>query len=459
MKKGYFRLLSLVLGLVLLLGCFGSTALADVWADDYFGSRVFEVGFGFPYSNSSGWTTDYYTNNGYIVESINRNRGAAIYGKLLRVGNNNYSAMITTPEQAKELLEALHKKYAECEYVDILGLPALIDYYTTKDGFYASELWYIRYSVAVQLVCVSLHSPITSEDMKKLAESIEFEEADAVFLPADTVLSVSSKNDPVTVTAGKNIPFTAAFANPSRVCKKYKNDDVVWSVGRADNGEAVEGVTIDAKGLLKVDKKLDAPVDLQVKVSSDLFGTSATYSITAMPIVTKVILDTAELFFYTGTEEPQTVKASLEPATVPPIGLTWTPGKKNVVGIEPVEDGTVSVTPLNAGKTDIVVKEPGGKSAKLTVNVVPPVESVELAVNGKPKAGVRVNMTATLMPRNAGNKTVQWSLDVGEEIATISEKGQLTLGKEVASGTKITVTCTALGAPNPVIGTTVIEIP
>jgi hypothetical protein len=48
---------------------------------------------------------------------------------------------------------------------------------------------------------------------------------------------------------------------------------------------------------------------------------------------------------------------------------------------------------------------------------------------------------------------------VGEDIATINEKGQLTIGKEVASGTKITVTCTALGAPTPVIATTVIEIP
>ena len=150
---------------------------------------------------------------------------------------------------------------------------------------------------------------------------------------------------------------------------------------------------------------------------------------------------------------------NVQPVTVPPVGLIWTPAKKDIVEITPVEDGVVSIKPLKAGKTDIAVKEPGGKNAKLTVNVVAPVESVELKVNGKPKAGGKVTVAATLAPKNVGNKAVQWSLDVGEDIATINEKGQVTIGKEVASGTKITVTCTALGAPGPVVDALVFEIP
>ena len=105
------------------------------------------------------------------------------------------------------------------------------------------------------------------------------------------------------------------------------------------------------------------------------------------------------------------------------------------------------------------MKEPGGKNAKLTVNVVAPVESIELAVKGKVKVSGKVNIAATLFPKNVGNKAVQWSLDVDEDIATINEKGQLTIGKEVVSGTKITVTCMALGAPSPVVDAVVIEIP
>lgn len=175
--------------------------------------------------------------------------------------------------------------------------------------------------------------------------------------------------------------------------------------------------------------------------------------------VSKVNLDPAELFFYVGTDDSQTVKASLEPASVPPIGLTWTPAKKDIVEITETEDGVVSIKPLKAGKTDITVKEPGGKSAKLKVNVVDPVESVELAVKGNAKAGGKVNITATLAPKTAGNKTVEYSLDVGEDIATINNKGQLSISKNALSGTKITVTCTALGAPVPVTASVVVEVP
>ncbi|QTE70293.1 hypothetical protein JRC49_10830 [Clostridiales bacterium FE2011] len=46
-----------------------------------------------------------------------------------------------------------------------------------------------------------------------------------------------------------------------------------------------------------------------------------------------------------------------------------------------------------------------------------------------------------------------------EDIAKIDDKGQLTISKEAPSGTKITVTCTALGAPSPVVSTIVVEIP
>lgn len=281
-----------------------------------------------------------------------------------------------------------------------------------------------------------------------------------VYVPLDKAgLSVSGKDGAASVTAGKNLQMIAAFDYPQLINKNNENDGIVWSVANAETGEAVPTVVIDGTGQLTIDKKLDEVVRLLVTGKSASYGTTATAVITAMPIVSAVTLDPAQLFLYTGTENSQTVKASLVPASVPPVGLTWTPAKKDIVEITPVEDGAVSIKPLKAGKTDIAVKEPGGKNAKLTVNVVAPVESVELKVNGKPKAGGKVTVAATLAPKNVGNKTVQWSLDVGEDIATINEKGQVTIGKEVASGTKITVTCTALGAPAPVTASTVIEVP
>ena len=52
---------------------------------------------------------------------------------------------------------------------------------------------------------------------------------------------------------------------------------------------------------------------------------------------------------------------------------------------------------------------------------------------------------------------MEWSLDVDESIATFS-KGKLIISKEAPVGTVITVTCTALGAPEPVVRSVEIEI-
>ena len=272
-------------------------------------------------------------------------------------------------------------------------------------------------------------------------------------------LSVSSKDGAAGVSAGKTLQLIAAFDHPELINKKEQNDAVIWSVVNAETGGPVPAVTISADGQLKADKNLEETVQLLVTCESAVFGTQATAVVTAMPLVKKVLVEPAELFFYVGTDEPQTVKAILEPASVPPVGLTWTPAKKDLVEIVEMEDGVVSIKALGAGKTTVAVKEPGGKNAKLTVNVVAPVEAVELTVKGKVKAGGKVSITPALSPKNAGNKAVQWSLDVGEDIAAINEKGQLTISKNAPSGTRITVTCTAEGAPTPVTASVVIEIP
>ncbi len=281
-----------------------------------------------------------------------------------------------------------------------------------------------------------------------------------VDVPLDKAgLSLNAKDEVASVSAGKNLQMFAVFDNPDLINNNNKNDGVIWSVVNAETGGTVPAAIIDAKGELKTDKNLDEPVQLLITGESASYGTKATAVITAIPVVKGITADPAELFLYVGTEEPQTMKVSLEPASVPPVGLTWTPAKKDIVEITEAEDGVVSIKPLKAGKTDITVKEPGGKSAKVKVNVVDPVESVELAVKGKAKAGGKVNIAATLAPKTAGNKAVEYSLDVGEDIATINEKGQLSISKDAPSGTKITVTCTALGAPAPVTAFVVIEVP
>ncbi len=442
-------------------------------------SKTSAEGFGIPTPSSGSWRTDvggYYKNE--IFTSFGSMTGYANNWQSLIVDANYYEPSsplhyAENPDVAREEIQKDLKKFvgndknAEQEIIDLDGHPVGLAVSSQTSWGQEYNVGYVIYLRNNRYLRMRAYTQVEGEqtrhislnDLKVLAYKLTYDESQAPLSAAKAQFTLGGKDGMNSVSAGKNLQMVATFENADLINKKEKNDGVNWSVVSAETGEAIPEATIAANGQLKIDKGLGAPVELLVKGVSKVFGTEASVKVTAMPVANGVTLDQAELFFYTGTEDAQTVKASLEPATVPPVGLTWTAVKNGIVEITPVEDGVVSIKPLAAGKTDIAVKEPGGKNAKLTVNVVAPVESVELKANGAAKAGGKVKIAATLAPKNVGNKAVQWNLDVGEDIATIDEKGQLTISKTAPSGTKITVTCTALGAPSPVVGTMVIDIP
>ena len=185
------------------------------------------------------------------------------------------------------------------------------------------------------------------------------------------------------------------------------------------------------------------------------FGSTDTLEFTIIPLATKVTAEPAKLTLYAGSDQPATVNAEALPENIPPAALSWSSGKKDIIELTDNGDGTAAVKALKAGQDTLTVAEPGGKKAAIKVSVVAPVESIELTVKGKAVPGGTVTVKETLTPKNAGNKTVEWSLDVDESIATVN-KGKVKVAKDVPAGTVITVTCTALGAPEPVSASAVI---
>ena len=294
---------------------------------------------------------------------------------------------------------------------------------------------------------------ITMNDMETLAELIGYDPSKASITVEDGAITVAPKKEGATLIGGKKMAFAATFANKDKVNKKAKNDKITWSVVEKGTDAAPEFITIDKAGNLSAGAKLAEVKEVEVRASSDIFHTMGTYDVTVIPATKKITFDPAELNFYVGTDDPQTARAVMEPATVPPTGLTWTPSKKNAVEIVPGEDGTAVITPLAAGKITVTVKEPGGKSGVLKVNILQPVTGLTLTQKGKTKPGSAVTITAGLEPKNAGNKTLEWSVNVDESVATISQKGQLKIAKTAESGTVITVTCKAVGAPEPITAT------
>ncbi len=333
--------------------------------------------------------------------------------------------------------------------------------------YHAGDLIYIRNNRYLQIQLYfrghidqeSAMETVTLDDLKVIANQMGYDESQAPLSRLKAGMAVSSKDGSDRITAGKNLQMQADFEHPELINSKEKNNGITWSVVNAETGEEDPAATITDKGQLKIDKNLGAPVTLEVKATSVVFKTEASCTITAVPVVTGISVEPAELFFYVGSEPSQNARAILVPETMPLTGITWTPAGRDMVEITPVKDGTVSIRPLKAGKTTVNVAEPSGKKTKLNISIVAPVESLELSVKGNAKPGGTVTVNAALEPQNAGNKKVEWSLDVGEDVATITEKGQIKISKEAAPGTKITVTCKAPGAPEPVIATEEIVIP
>ena len=190
---------------------------------------------------------------------------------------------------------------------------------------------------------------------------------------------------------------------------------------------------------------------------SSPFLTTATKEITVIPAATGITAEPAEVILYEGKENQASVKAAVEPESIPNSLITWKTDKSNIVEIVDNHDGTALITPLKAGKINVTATEPGGKKATVRVSVVVPVEGIELKVSGQAKPGGTVQIKPTLSPKNAGNKKVEWLIDVGEEIATV-KNGTVKIKKDVPAGTVIKVTCTAPGAPEPISETVEIEV-
>ena len=442
-------------------------------------------GFEFDQVSGDGFTVGIPTgSNWYNREYLNRDIGELfrdeyssedaayiVEGRLYLMENLIEAGYAEDPEKAREIfprfldLESDPKaENVQSEIVDIDDHPAHLsacEYYD-NGTFYAhmGMIWYPRNNRLLRIRVFSVPQgggaeetkKVTMADLKLLASKIMYNEDKAPLSAKNAVITITAKDDPTAVTAGKTLQFTAEFADTEQINKKAKNDGISWSAAKAETGEEVPAVSISDKGQLKIGKALDAPVPLEVKATSKIFGTEATYRVTAMPVINSLTVEPDELFFYTGTDTPRTVKVTLDPP-VGTEGVTWTASREGIIGMTDNGDGTVSIRPLAAGKITVDVKASGGRKARLTVNVADPVTALTLTAKGAAKPGASVKVSAATEPKNPANKALEWSLNVDEDIAAINDKGQIRISREAPQGTKITVTCKALGAPEPVTAT------
>ncbi len=355
--------------------------------------------------------------------------------------------------------EGTYQDYEE-RVAEINGAPVYMLCFTSGIGEDDSETAGFIYAVrentllVMTVVCSGKNETpmrVTMIDLETIAKQITFNPEKAPVRKEDGELSISSKNIPETAAAGRSVEFNALFANAAAV-KQDEAGALTWTVTDIETGEPTEGVTINGKGVMTVDKDLTEKKTVEVTASSDIFGTKASRTITVYPVIRRVDIEPKDIVLYLNSDDSATVHVQAEPDFIPE-GLEWTVRPRRFAEVTAGENGTATVIPLAAGKGTLNVDEPGGKSAKIRLVVMQPVQSMELSTSGDPVRGGTVKAAAIIRPSNAGDRKVEWALDVGSDVATINEYGRIKIGRDVPDGTVITVICTSNGAKEPLVET------
>lgn len=330
---------------------------------------------------------------------------------------------------------------------------------------YIGELCYVRNNTVLTVYLKSIPprdartepAKVTLADMHLIARGIRYDESRTELIQDDGAFIVQCKEGLTEISAGARLNYTVKFDSP-RVKGDAGKTAVSWAVVNAETGETPAEVAINEKGQLTTAREISRVLNLKVVAESLTFHTRAEASLTVVPALIRMDPEPREVLLYLTADAVATVRIVMTPEAVPPVGLDWSCGKKNFVDITPLEDGIAEIRPLTIGKGTVTVTEPGGKSTRFWVDVQMPVTSLDLSVRETVKAGGMLQVYATILPKTASNRTVEWSVNVSKETAYITPQGMLKVHKGVAPGTQIQVTCTAVGAPEPLAAVITITV-
>ena len=290
------------------------------------------------------------------------------------------------------------------------------------------------------------------KDLDRIAEGIRYEPDENSIHREDAQLTLKTPDGGTFMVAGESLPLTVEFANPDKINDKEKNNSLTWVIKDAESGEETDAASINQYNVLKINRDIEKMMNLEVTAVSAMFGTKASCTITVCPRTKEISVEPDTIYWYRGRKNPPvTVKATVEPKDIPPDRLTWEAYDAKKLTVTPNDDGTAVLTFLEGGNNSATVTAPDGTKGLVRIRTVSPVESIALERKGKALPGKTVTYKVRFEPDKGIIKDVEWSIDVGEDIAVINEKGEIAIQSETVPGTVITVTCKALGAPEPVI--------
>lgn len=183
-------------------------------------------------------------------------------------------------------------------------------------------------------------------------------------------------------------------------------------------------------------------------------GQSSTIKITVIP----TLVETIELNRYTAQIRVQgsfRLTANIYPLTATDKSVTWTSSNSQIVSVD--NEGNVLGIGLGEAQIICTANDGSGVSVQCRVTVTTTAtQSVSVSANGSTmlKASETVQLTATVLPETATDKSVRWQSD-NTDIATVDNQGLVTA---VSVGTA-SITATNSGGQTASITITVVPTP
>ena len=236
---------------------------------------------------------------------------------------------------------------------------------------------------------------------------------------ADLASAVAVDKDSLTLNVGD----TATLKGTVRTTSGTTYNDVEWVTSNA----AV--VTVDSEGHVEAVGTGTASI---LAVALDGSEKNAVCAVSVSANLERIELEKNMNVDLNGTV---TLTPTFVPAYASDKTVSWTTSDKTVATV--TSKGVV--TGKKAGKATITCTGAGGVSASCVVTVVNPVTGITLSDSSITVAATKTHqLTATVSPNNATDKSVTWTSS-NNEVATVSDNGLVT---GVAGG-KCTITVTS----------------
>lgn len=240
---------------------------------------------------------------------------------------------------------------------------------------------------------------------------------------------------PTRLLAGKTAQFTAAVEPVGKA-----SQTVTWAI--IDSSDNMAKAKISTKGVLTTPSLAageTGTVTIQAasKDYPDVKSEPVTVTVERLMPVSQMVMSTAKVTLFIDETEQLSVRAFDAKKNELFPEYSWVSSNSKVAAVS--SDG--EVTAIAKGSATITCKalDGSGKSAKCTVTVAQPVESITITGQTSIAPGASATYKAAVLPATAYNKKVTWFLTDAPAGVTISTSGKVTVPKGTAIDETFTV--------------------